>query len=149
MKSIGLSFVFVFVLISNVSAQPFWSIGPKVGYTFGKEAGLLWGFEVTYFPVRPVRYGVTMDVAFTKFRTSIHVGAETWILLGVDSGPTILISNDVRFAWSLIVWEGLFLYPYYQFDLALDGQAGHSLGAYLKVPVGLGESSGGAGLSLH
>ena len=128
---------------SVMQAQPvqYWTVGPKMGYTFGSQGGVTIGAEVSYFPhweIGPfLPYGFTMDVNVWKEHVSVHVGAETWFVLGVDVGPTLFFSKkSMNLGLSIIGWDGLFLYPYYELGIPFNGELFQGVGGYLKFPFG-------------
>lgn len=119
-------------------AQPFWSVGPKLGYTFGNDGGVTIGVEASYFPTwGGYPYGFTLDLNHGQGHVSIHAGIETWYLIGIDIGPTLFFSpRNVNLGMSLIAWDGFFLYPYYEMGIPLSGEIYHGVGGYLKFPLG-------------
>jgi hypothetical protein len=146
-KSIMLRAIYFFILYcllitpDGAEAQPFWSVGPKLGYAFGDHGGVTIGAEASYFPnfansIYP--YGFTFDITRWHDHFSIHIGAETWFLIGIDIGPTLFFSSQqVNFGMSLIGWDGYFLYPYYEMGIPFTGEIYHGVGGYLKFPVGI------------
>ncbi len=120
--------------------QPFWSIGPKIGYIFGEQGGLTGGFEVALFPNAHASYALTFDVTgWSPSNTAVHVGVEAWLYAGLDIGPTLFLSKQApaKLGMSVIVWDGLLLYPYYELSIPFDGNPYHSVGGYIKFPIGL------------
>lgn len=123
-------------------AQSYWSVGPKLGYTFGADGGVTIGAEATYFPpesfVTGLPYGFTFDLTHWKGHLNFHAGIETWFLIGVDVGPTLFFDDiGANLGMSLIGWDGYFLYPYYEMGIPFNGEIYHSVGGYLKFPLGL------------
>lgn len=120
--------------------QPWWSIGPKIGYTFGPDGGVTFGAEVSYFPTNdynPFPYAFTFDINYWKDHFSIHSGIEAWFYIGADVGPTLFFSKKgVHIGISFIVWDGVVLYPYYEWGIPFDGEIFHGAGGYLKIPIG-------------
>ena len=122
------------------TAQPFWSVGPKLGYTFGDNGGFTGGVEVTYFPQNwnSIAYGYTLDVNFWPKHVSLHLGIEKWLYVGVDVGPTLFFSNHrVYPGVSIIAWDGFIFYPYYELGIPFNGEFYNSVGGYIKFPIGL------------
>jgi|ERR1700733_5607999 len=140
MRKISLMVVMICLLLTQKAAsQPFWSVGPKIGYTFGENAGLTGGVEVSYLPQNrsSFTYGYTLDINFWPKHVSVHLGFETWFFLGVDVGPTFFFSkNGVNPGLSIIAWDGLILYPYYELGIPFNGELFQGVGAYLKFPIG-------------
>ena len=132
------------ILVLTVAARSapaqWWSVGPKLGYTFGADGGVTIGAEASYFPnesnaVYP--YGFTIDINSWAGHLSLHAGAESWYLIGVDIGPTLFFSQKgVNFGMSLIAWDGVFLYPYYEMGIQFNGEIFNGVGGYLKFPLG-------------
>src|SRR5262249_3021613 len=117
-------------------AQRFWSVGFKMGYTFGGHGGVTGGVEASYM-LSPFT-GFTFDLTGwgPHSHTSFHAGAEGWDALGIDVGPTYFLSDEYTgFGVSVIGWTGFFLYPYYEVAIPFRGPPFQSVGGYLKVPV--------------
>jgi hypothetical protein len=126
------------IFTQKATSQPFWSVGPKIGYTFGDNGGLTGGVEVSYFPQNfsSYIYGYTLDINFWPKHVSVHFGIETWLILGVDVGPTFFFSkNGFNPGLSIIAWDGLILYPYYELGIPFNGEFYNSVGGYVKFPV--------------
>src|SRR5687767_9650699 len=93
----------VVVLLSAVrvsAQQSVFTIGPKIGYTFGDQGGITLGAEASYFPSvkdpanDKFRYGFTFDVMFSDAYTTLHLGAEIiGLIVGIDLGPTLIIDD--------------------------------------------------------
>ncbi|MDP4199944.1 MAG: hypothetical protein Q8922_08360 [Bacteroidota bacterium] len=119
-----------------------WSIGPKIGYTFGAEGGVTAGFEVSYFPnydALPIGYTCDITVLGDPSRLSLHLGAEAYLIAGLDIGPTLFLDRG-RFypGVSIIPFVGVGLLPYYEFGVPFDHPPFESVGGYLKFPIGSG-----------
>ncbi|HEY3876512.1 MAG TPA: hypothetical protein VGM92_13635 [Candidatus Kapabacteria bacterium] len=137
----------VFLIVSvgvltaqTATAQPFWSVGPKLGYTFGENGGVTIGAEASYFPVfssaNVPPYALTFDINSWKGHVSVHAGFEVWYLIGADIGPTVFFTpNNVTPGISIILWDGVLLYPYFEFGIPFGGPGYHSVGGYLKFPI--------------
>ncbi len=132
-------FFLLFLAITKKSvAQPYWTIGPKIGYTFGNGGGFTGGVEVSYFPYRnflPGGFGYTFDLTAWPNHRSVHVGAEFASLLGIDVGPTVFLdSGRVSGGVSMIPWIGAVIYGYFELDIPFGHVAYQSVGGYLKYP---------------
>jgi hypothetical protein len=130
-------------LVSEANAQGAWySIGPRVGYTFGQ--GFTAGFELTYFPAGedPYRtlflHGYTLDVVHVSDGpTMIHVGTEWMFFAGIDVGPTLVFDSlGVHAGATVIGFASIIFIPYYEATF-IKGNTITGLGGYLKFPVGL------------
>jgi hypothetical protein len=145
----GKAFCLSLLFLSSTSfAQnaDWFSIGPKLGYTFGAGGGFSYGVELTYFPTGsngswegPLN-GFTFDVTHVgKGRTTFHFGVEWMEGLGVDIGPTLLVDDRSGVSPGLGVtpFVTILLIPFYEF-VWLPGQGSIStVGSYIKFPVGL------------
>jgi len=127
------------LFVQNASSQPFWSVGPKLGYTFGDNGGFTGGFEVSYFPTQTApAYGYTCDLTFWHDYSSLHFGIEFANFLSIDVGPTLFFSNKTfEIGLSAIPWCGVICYVYYEFAWPIGHPLIQSLGGYLKLPIGL------------
>ncbi len=116
-----------------------WSIGPKIGYEFG--SGLVGGFEATYLPRQSESlgpfYGITADVDFGHRFQRLHIGVEGMLFFGLDVGPTVtFLDNHVYSGFSIIPFLGIFIYPFYQFNVPFgDTIRSNMIGAYIKIPT--------------
>jgi hypothetical protein len=121
------------------STQPWWSVGPKLGYTLGDNGGFTWGFEVTYFPQRIFPWwGYTLDFTSWKEHSSLHLGIEGNEGIGLDIGPTLFYLNGVvNLGVSAIPFLGAFLFGYYEFAWPFFQAPFQTWGGYLKIPIGL------------
>ena len=128
--------VICLLFVQNALSQPFWSTGPKIGYTFGQQGGLTGGWEFSYFPDQtPNGYflGYTVDLTAWKGHTTLHFGVEGYFL---DVGPTLFFSNNsLNFGMSAIAWIGIIIYPYYEFAWPFGQTPFNSVGGYIKIPV--------------
>src|ERR1035437_5451517 len=117
-------FIALLCLISPevATSQPFWSVGPKLGYTLGDNGGFTWGFEASYFP-NPIfdlsshpLWGFTADLTFWKNYTSFHLGIEGIAqVIGLDAGPTFFYSNkSFQAGVSTIPFAGIDFIGYYE-----------------------------------
>jgi hypothetical protein len=140
--------IVVVFTVANASAQhpnvrADYSIGPKIGYTFGEPGGITLGLEVSYFPNDQeldnlFRYGLTFDATFWEDHFSLHLGAEAIaiVFLGMDIGPTLI--SDYRTAsigLGTIAFAGFLVYPYYVM-IHFANIEHRSVGGYLKLPIG-------------
>jgi hypothetical protein len=139
MKSLILSIVVVIGLVDTVSAQPFWSVGPKVGYTFGENGGTTGGFEVSYFPRQDFPYvGFTFDFTAWKDYVTLHFGIEGNEIIGIDVGPTLFFSKgNVDLGLSAIPFGGIMLFGYYELAWPFFKTPFQSCGGYFKIPIGM------------
>ena len=135
--SLALALALLLSISQTGRAQTFWSLGFKVGYTFGDDGGITGGVEASYM-LSPL-YGFTLDLTgWPKSHTSIHAGLEGWWWVGLDVGPTVFLSDQYKgLGFSAIVWDGLFFYPYYELAIPFRGSPYHSVGGYIKFPVNL------------
>ncbi|HET6401978.1 MAG TPA: hypothetical protein VFH95_11335 [Candidatus Kapabacteria bacterium] len=120
-------------------SQPFWSVGPKLGYTLGDNGGFTWGLEASYFPqqIGPL-WGFTCDLTFWKEHSTLHLGIEGEEGPGIDVGPTLFYSKGTfNFGLSAIPWFGAFIYAYYEFAWPFFQTPFQSYGGYLKIPIGV------------
>lgn len=124
--------------------QSVFTIGPKVGYTFGSDGGVTVGFEASYFPSvkdpisDPFRAGATIDVTFWRRHISLHVGAQIIVgaVAGIDIGPTLIAEGEERSVYlGTIFFAGVGFYPYYEIIHRPDEDNFHSVGTYLKLPT--------------
>jgi hypothetical protein len=138
--------VVTLLVAANASAQhpnfaADFSVGPKIGYTFGEPGSITLGLEVSYFPndqelSDPYRYGLTFDMTFWEDHFSMHLGAEILALLfvGIDMGPTLISDyKSASIGLGAIAFAGLIVYPYY--ETVLFANIKHeSVGSYIKLP---------------
>jgi len=125
-------------------SQPFYSVGPKLGYTYGEGGGFTWGFEASYFP-NPIfdlsshpLWGFTADLTFWKNYTSFHIGIEGSEMIGVDVGPTLFYSEkSLQAGVSLIPFAGILFIGYYEFAWPFFQTPFQTIGGYLKIPIGV------------
>jgi hypothetical protein len=139
------SLCLLLLLSTAVSAQPYLSIGPKLGFTFGETDDLTLGFEVSFFPMfensvdQAFHFGLTFDATFWKDHASYHLGAEAIGAgcLGADFGPT-LVSNDQgsTLGLGMIFFAGLVFYPYYELVMIKGKSPYKATGLYMKMPTG-------------
>jgi|GEM_PF-3580130 len=142
-KSIMRRAIYFFLLLCLIfpavaKSQPWWSVGPKLGYILGDKGGFAWGFEVTYFPqyIAPA-YGYTCDLTFWRDYSSLHFGIEFANVLSIDVGPTLFYTNKkLEIGLSGIPWFGVFCYAYYEFAWPIGQTLIQSYGGYLKIPIG-------------
>jgi hypothetical protein len=134
---------------SSASAQSWFTIGPKLGYTFGKDGGFAGGLEVSYFPnnsnlnnsITGLLIGFTCDLTLlTHGRALLHVGAEGLIgagLAGLDFGPTLVFTSErVYPALTFIPFFGVIRYPFYEYTVPFFHlEPITTIGGYIKVPV--------------
>jgi hypothetical protein len=138
-KTLRFLILLCFFAPAVASAQPFWSVGPKLGYTLGDNGGFTGGFEVSYFPqqVFPL-WGFTCDLTFWKDHSSLHFGMEVNEIIGLDVGPTLFYSNGtVHMGFSAIPFAGIFFFGYYEIACPFFQTPFQSWGGYLKIPIGL------------
>ncbi|MFI5201578.1 MAG: hypothetical protein ACHQNE_04275 [Candidatus Kapaibacterium sp.] len=141
--------IYIIVVLCIISpevamSQPFWSIGPKLGYTLGDNGGFTWGFEASYFP-NPIfdlsshpLWGFTADLTFWKKYTSFHLGIEGSEMFGVDVGPTLFYSNkNLQAGVSVIPFAALLVVAYYELAWPFFQTPFQTWGGYLKIPIGL------------
>jgi|JI8StandDraft_1071087.scaffolds.fasta_scaffold64284_2 hypothetical protein len=116
--------------------------GVKLGYTFGKQGGFTFGFEVsltTNFTNKQIGVwsGVVLDVDFCEDWTRIHTGFEASALgVGCDVGPSFILRNDtISYGVSIIPFLGVVAYPYYNYSYFENGLELHEVGSYFKLSM--------------
>lgn len=133
----------VFVTSEAGAQAPWYTVGPKVGYTVGQ--GFTLGVELSYFPAGqnpyddPTLHGYTLDLYHvSNGSTSIHVGAEWMFFAGIDVGPTLVLdSAGVHAGGSAIAFATLGVVPYYEITVVKGRRTAYGFGGYLKFPIGL------------
>lgn len=130
------------ILPGIISAQRFYlNPGIKLGYSFGKEGGFVFGFEVsaTYFNEKESTFwGVVFDYDKISTLNRIHIGIEgSKSVFGLDLGPTFAWDENNKYTgFSIIPYTGLFAYPYYNFTWLGGKGVFHEVGSYLKIGIG-------------
>ncbi|SRR5579883_2637773 len=128
--------LFCLLIATPVFSQPMWSVGGRIGYTFGDRGGFTWGLEASYLPRdKDYVYGYTLDLTFWPKHTALHAGVEGWYGAGLDIGPTLFWSDYFYPGFSAIVWDGFVLYGYYELAVPFSDAIAHSVGLYLKMPA--------------
>ncbi len=136
---------------SSARAQSWFSIGPKLGYTFGKEGGFTGGLEVSYFPSNralsdqtpPTLFGFTCDLTILPHgRMLIHFGAEGLVaagLAGLDIGPTMVFAEGRLYsAFTFIPFVGVLVYPFYEYTVPFSHlEPISTMGVYIKYPISI------------
>jgi hypothetical protein len=130
----------------SARAQPYFSIGPKIGYTWGgSESGAVFGIEVSYFYQQDFNtnffYAITLDASVVNGTTFIvHTGYESLDLgiAGIDIGPTFAIRNGtISPGLGVIGFIGAVLYPFFEMEVYPWEQKSFAatVGGYLKFPL--------------
>ena len=145
-RTILLLFIAVALLTTNrtVHAEDnfdAFSYGMKFGYTFGKEGGFTWGFEVSAIKYLETGYqGGVIDLDFCQDDIKLHAGYEiqpSLILPGVCIGPSLRLHRG-RFdpGFSIIPYYGVIAIPYYNYSyFPLSTKSISEIGTYIKVPI--------------
>ncbi len=120
-------------------AQPVFTIGPKLGYTFGASGGFTFGGELSFFPNwNNPNPSFNLDITSNNSGlTTFHLGVQLLsIVYGIDVGPSILLdSGKIYGGISFIPFIGALFYYYYEFDIASGIGLIRSDGGYLKIPL--------------
>ena len=140
--------VFAILFSANiVEAQlGFFSVGLKIGYSFGNNGGLTMGIEGSYFHLaddgRSV--GAVISVDGWKEYRRLHLGIESNFktkaedvmeLAGFEIGPTILMRDgEYDIGIGATPYFGVFIIPYYTFTFYDENFHTHEAGTYLKFP---------------
>jgi hypothetical protein len=140
--------VLLFILSSSITAHCetdatsiFINPGVKLGYTWGKNGGFTWGWEVSCSAYRNgtmAYYGVSIGMDWTKNIRKSYVNLETGVPLftGISLGPTLITENgrnDVGISFSSYI---LFLaMPYYTQTTRFGHRNIEEVGVYLKMPI--------------
>jgi len=139
MKVLFASFLF-FVSLQNISIaqKTFISPGIKLGYRFGQDGGLTFGFEMSYIIwakdelYKPI-YGVVIGLDNFYGKNDFHFGVEVATpYFGVEVGPTISGRYDYDLGFSATIYTGLGLYPYYCYTYMKKNPNQHQIGSFFK-----------------
>lgn len=135
---------FFTVTAAQAQTKTVFSIGPKLGYTFGEQGGITVGFEASFFPSvkdpinDPFRYGATFDATFWKQHVSLRLGAQImgFAVVGLDVGPTLVWKDGESSLYlGTIFFAGAVFYPYIETIHRPGMDNLNSVGTYFKLPV--------------
>lgn len=138
MKKI-LSVLIVLCLSGSIYAQTFVNPGIKFGYSFGKDGGFVFGWElsVTFWDSYYI-WGFVFDYDTINNLDRLHIGVEFWRAgIGLDVGPSFAWEDGNNFAgFSIIPYGGAIIYPYYNYTYLWKRGSSHEIGSYLKLSIG-------------
>ncbi|MBI3259435.1 MAG: hypothetical protein HYZ54_08195 [Ignavibacteriae bacterium] len=136
----------------NLFAAPeeiYFNPGIKLGYSFGKNGGFVWGLEFSVTTVISRSYnqglliGAVVDIDFCRNWRRVHFGIESspfgidYLCAGIDIGPSITtIDTHTYYGFSVIPYLGAGAYPYFNYTFTGKDSLGlFELGSYIKIPI--------------
>ncbi len=128
------------VVVFAQNGTAFVNPGINLGYLFGNQGGVVFGFEIsaTYWPIDLGFVGVSAKYDWwgnssTRFQFSGEIGTS---FIGVSFGPSWIGTNSLKLSgYSTSVWTGLGLMPYYSYSWFTEGVDFEEIGGYLKYPA--------------
>jgi hypothetical protein len=116
-------------------AQSYVNPGFKLGYRFGHDGGLIYGFEVSVVRWQHNSYrGIVAAFDGTHQLLECHLGIEYGIgLIGICLGPVLSNrADETSIGFRVTPYAGVILVPYYNFQFLLPSSTQHEIGTYLK-----------------
>lgn len=133
----------LFLALGNLHAQQTWNflnVGFKFSHTVGEGGGFTPGVEVSYTVAgREIGGGILLSGDVCNGRSKIHIGVEGFTRgVGISIGPTWISEHEkTGIGYTLTVYGGFLIYPFYSYTTAADLPAYQELGSFLKFPVAM------------
>ncbi len=117
------------------------SPGIKLGYVFGSNGGIVFGFEGSLIVTGdynddPV-YGIVFNYDWLGKTEFLHIGLEySENATGIEVGPTFgWLDGDRHFGFGVTPYAGFLIYPYYNYTYLNNGTDFHQIGSFAKLPI--------------
>ncbi len=143
MKQMFLLMLFASLCSAQSEHHYIFSPGIKLGYVFGDNGGIIFGFEGSLIVTGEYNddpiFGVVFNYDWLGKTEFLHLGIEySENASGIEIGPTFAWLDGVRhYGIGITPFAGFLLYPYYNYTYLSNRTDFHQIGSFAKLPIQL------------